>query len=120
MSNKEAIVRLKQAGVRNSQIAELLGVSRQYVSRISILSGLSEQPNKNLRKNGVATIGFASALLGVSETAVRRYSDNGTIPSFYNNGNGGGTRLFMLEDLWSFLQSEKVNELVIKNNRVYR
>jgi hypothetical protein len=111
MTNREAIFRLKQAGVRNYQIAALLNVSKQYVSRVSQELGCIRQRPKDLSKDGFATVGFASRLLDVDKTTVRRWSDEGRIRSFRSNSRTRH-RVFLLAHLWLYLhnaEAEKAN-----------
>jgi len=85
-TKKDQIIKLKQKQLKNSDIARLLKVSRQYVSRV-----LSQNVNSTKykasrpRNKEVITIGEASHLLGVSEATIRRWADQGKIPAFRIN-----------------------------------
>ncbi len=86
MKNREAIERLKRAGLHNSLIAEILHVSKQYVSRISRTSGLEGPRVERPRNDGFVGARGASLLLGVSVRTVRRWGDQGKIPCSRANG----------------------------------
>ena len=109
MENKEAILKLKKLGVRNNQIAELLGISKQYVSRISRASGLTQRKSKRIGNNGMVPIGFACEYLKVPKTTLRRWSDVGTIPTFRVNRRKD--RMYALSDLLSFMQNNQDDKL---------
>ena len=115
MKNKEAILELKKAGVRNHQIAAVLGVSKQYVSRISRTEGLTKKKNKRFIRNGMLTISVASEFLKVPKTTLRRWSDDGTFPAFRENG--GRARMYMLSDLLSFVRNNQADTLVEHRRR---
>ena len=103
MKNREVILRLRKVGIGNSQIADLLGVSKQYVSRVSRESNL---PLRNTRRNGIngmVTIGPASELLNIPHTTLRKWSDEGTMPTLRVNGRKD--RMYKLSDLLSFIDS---------------
>jgi len=82
MTKKDQIIKLKSIQLTNSEIARLLKVSRQYVSRVCQTSeGL--EPRGSVTKNReFVTTGVASNLLGVSEATIRRWSDQGKLPMF--------------------------------------
>ena len=86
MKNREAIERLKRAGLRNSLIAEILDVSKQYVSRIVRTSGLDGPRVERPRNDGLLGARGASLLLGVPVGTVRRWCDQGKIPCSRANG----------------------------------
>ena len=108
MGNKEAILKLKKAGVRNSQIAEVLGISKQYVSRISKASGITQRTNNRIYKNGTVPIGFACEFLNVPKTTLRRWSDDGTIPTLRVNGRRD--RMYKISDLLSYIHDNPIDE----------
>ncbi len=98
MTKKDQIVQLKQMRLKNSEIALLLQVSRQYVSRVSQTSPAVEVQAKGAGNKEFITTGAASKLLGVSEVTIRRWSDQGKIPSFRIN-IGRRDRRFSTGDL---------------------
>jgi excisionase family DNA binding protein len=85
-TKKEQIIGLKHMRLKNSDIASLLKVSRQYVSYISrnFDDGLKSHTETSGNKEFITT-GDASRLLGVSEATIRRWADEGKIPSFRIN-----------------------------------
>jgi len=66
----------------NSEIARLLKVSRQYVSRVCRTSEVVESRGTDTKRREFVTTGVASNLLGVSEATIRRWSDQGKLPMF--------------------------------------
>ena len=82
MTKKDQIIQLKQKQLTNSEIARLLEVSRQYVSRVCQTSEGEKSPAKNKKSQEFVTTGVASNLLGVSEATIRRWSDQGKLPMF--------------------------------------
>jgi excisionase family DNA binding protein len=82
MMTKDEVLKLKQGGLRNSEIAALLKVSRQYVSHICQMSQDAGTKARGHLGDGLLTVGAASRLLGVHEATIRRWSDKGLIPSF--------------------------------------
>lgn len=82
MNTKDSILELKRAGTRNCEIAGFLSVSKQYVSYICRAAQNGNKPKGGLESNGYLTVGGASRLLGVHEATIRRWSDQGKIPSF--------------------------------------
>jgi excisionase family DNA binding protein len=98
MSQKDKIVRLKRMHIRNAEIARLLKVSRQYVSRVCrTADGLNKISAKPDNEEFVTT-GRASRLLGVSQATMRRWGDEGKIPSIRIN-IGRRDRRFSISDL---------------------
>jgi AraC-like DNA-binding protein len=98
VTNREQIIKLKSLQLTNSEIARLLNVSRQYVSRVCRASeGLAPQvrPPKN---HEFVTTGVASSVLGVSEATIRRWSDQGKLPMF-RIGIGRKDRRYNINDL---------------------
>jgi excisionase family DNA binding protein len=82
MRKKDRIIQLKQMGLKNTEISQVLKVSKQYVSYVCQVSqGVKGQAKRTKEKEFVTT-GAASRLLGVSEATIRRWSDQGKIPSF--------------------------------------
>lgn len=108
MKNREAIARLRQAGLPSSQIAELLGVSKQYVSRVCRMSGIGCPCAKRPGKKVSVGVRDASRLLGVSPRTVRLWSDQGKVPSWRVAG-GRGDRRFQVTDLWSFVAGNETD-----------
>lgn len=85
-TNKEQIIKLNQMQLKNSEIARLLKVSRQYVSRVLHEHSNGKKYNASRSRNKeFITTGEASHMLGVSEATVRRWVDQGKIPSFRIN-----------------------------------
>jgi excisionase family DNA binding protein len=83
---KDQIIKLNQMQLKNSDIARLLKVSRQYVSRVlSQYSNGKKYKAPRARNKEFITTGDASHLLGVSEATIRRWADQGKIPSFRIN-----------------------------------
>jgi excisionase family DNA binding protein len=85
-TKKEQIIKLKQMRLKNSDVARLLMVSRQYVS--SVVSRHSYGTKGQAKISGskeFITTGDASRLLSVSEATIRRWCDQGKIPSFRIN-----------------------------------
>ena len=117
MMTKEAVIRLKQAGLRNSQIAALLGVSKQYVSRICLMSQDGNEQAKVSGRDGVVTVGVASRVLGAPKTKVRRWSDEGKIPSFRIEG-GRRDRRFRLPELWQLIASNEAENADQRGRRM--
>lgn len=85
-TKKDQIIKLNQMQLKNSDIARLLKVSRQYVSRVLYehSNGRTYNASRSRDKEFITT-GEASHLLGVSEATVRRWVDQGKIPSFRIN-----------------------------------
>ena len=101
MTKREQIIKLKSLQLTNSEIARLLKVSRQYVSRVcqNHEGAKSTTRNSGNSKNqGFVTTGVASSLLGVSEATIRRWSDQGKLPMF-RIGLGRKDRRFSISDL---------------------
>jgi len=82
MTKKDQIIKLKQMQLKNSEIARLLKVSRQYVSRICQTSEGAKSRGTDTQNREFVTTGVASNLLGVSEATIRRWSDQGKLPMF--------------------------------------
>lgn len=99
MTKKEQIIQLKHKHIKNSDIARLVKVSRQYVSHVCLTSeGLDLQQARNKKKQKFVTTGVASSLLGVSEATIRRWSDQGKVPMF-RIGIGRRDRRYDVNDL---------------------
>jgi excisionase family DNA binding protein len=81
-TKKEQIIKLKQMHLKNAEIARLLDVSRQYVSHVCQTPSRREARGKRAGNNKFLTTSSASRILGVSEATIRRWSDQGKIPSF--------------------------------------
>lgn len=84
-TKKEQIIKLKQMHLKNSQIARLFDVSRQYVSHICQTPARTEGRAKRAGNNELVTKSAASRMLGVSEATIRRWADQGKIPAFRIN-----------------------------------
>jgi excisionase family DNA binding protein len=110
MSTKDEVLRLKRAGLRNAEIAATLNVSRQYVSFVSRTSRHNNTWINELTSRTVLTVGDASRLLGVHKSTIRRWSDEGKIPSF-RVGIGRMDRRFMFPDLLKLVTSQRYDEL---------
>jgi hypothetical protein len=82
MTKKDQIIILKQKQLKNSDIARLVKVSRQYVSRVCRTSQGVKSRGKSPASQRFGTTGVASILLGVSEATIRRWSDQGKLPMF--------------------------------------
>jgi len=83
---KDQIIKLNQMQLKNSDIARLLKVSRQYVSHVlSLYSNGKKYKAPGSRNEEFITTGDASRLLGVSEATIRRCADQGKLPSFRIN-----------------------------------
>jgi excisionase family DNA binding protein len=82
MGKKDQIIKLKQVGLKNADIAQRLNVSKQYVSYVCQVSQGVKGQAKGTKSKEFVTTGAASRLLGVSEATIRRWSDQGKIPSF--------------------------------------
>jgi excisionase family DNA binding protein len=82
MGKKAQIITLKHMGLKNADIAKLLKVSKQYVSYVCQVSEGVKGKAKGTKYKEFVTTGAASRLLGVSEATIRRWSDQGKIPSF--------------------------------------
>jgi len=98
MTKKDQIIQLKQMRLKNSEIALLLQVSRQYVSHVCQTSSAVKVQAKGAGNKEFITTGAASKLLGLSEATIRRWSDQGKIPSFRIN-IGRRDRRFSTRDL---------------------
>lgn len=105
MSIKDKAIRLRTAGVRNCEIAKVLGVSKQYVSRVCRMLQETTKETKVLKEGGFVTVGGASHILGVSETRIRRWADQGKIP-FFCIGSGRRYRRFRLSDVVLMLDKQ--------------
>ena len=105
MSIKDKAIRLRTAGVRNCEIAKVLGVSKQYISRVCRTSQETTKETKVSEEGGFVTVGGASRIFGVSETKIRRWADQGKIPSFRIDG-GRRYRRFRLSDVVSMLDKQ--------------
>ena len=82
MTKRDQIIKLKSIQLTNSEIARLLKVSRQYVSRVCQISEGAETRARDIKSQEFVTTGVASNLLGVSEATIRRWSDQGKLPMF--------------------------------------
>jgi len=82
VTKKDQIIKLKQRQLKNSDIARLLKVSRQYVSRVCRTSEGLDSRARYTKSQEFVTTGVASNLLGVSEATIRRWSDQGKLPMF--------------------------------------
>lgn len=82
MTKKDQIIKLKQKQLKNSEIARLLKVSRQYVSRVCRTSESLQSRGTDTKSREFVTSGVASDLLGVSAATIRRWSDEGKLPMF--------------------------------------
>ena len=82
MTKRDQIIKLKSIQLTNSEIARLLKVSRQYVSRVCQISERAETRARDTKSQEFVTTGVASNLLGVSEATIRRWSDQGKLPMF--------------------------------------
>jgi excisionase family DNA binding protein len=98
MTKREQIIKLKHMQLTNSEIARLLKVSRQYVSRVCRTYEDLESPGTDTKSRQFVTTGVASNLLGVSEATIRRWSDAGKLPMFRID-IGRKDRRFNLKDL---------------------
>ena len=82
MTKRDQIIKLKSIQLTNSEIARLLKVSRQYVSRVCQIYERAETRARDTKSQEFVTTGVASNLLGVSEATIRRWSDQGKLPMF--------------------------------------
>jgi hypothetical protein len=82
VTKTEQIIKLKHRGLKNSDIARLLKVTRQHVSHVYLASGEFKTRGRGSVHKRFVTTGVASKLLGVSEATVRRWSDQGKFPMF--------------------------------------
>ena len=82
MTKRDQIIKLKSIQLTNSEIARLLKVSRQYVSRVCQISEGAKARAWDTKSQEFVTTGVASNLLGVSEATIRRWSDQGKLPMF--------------------------------------
>jgi excisionase family DNA binding protein len=101
MGKKAAIVMLKSIGLTNTEIADIINVSRQYISQILITSTLDHNLYKKKIGNSIISVSSASRLLGVHESTLRRWADKGLIDSF-RLANRRKDRRFRLSDIRSF------------------
>lgn len=98
---KDEVLRLKKAGLRNAQIADMLKVSRQYTSYV-VRTSHNNSPANRFGLGDVLTVRNVSALLGIHKSTVRRWSDQGRIASF-RVGIGRMDRKFRNSDLMKFI-----------------
>jgi excisionase family DNA binding protein len=110
MTTKDVVLRLREIGAQNSEIAELLNVSRQYVSFICRATQNANERVKSPIDQDLLTVGTASRLLGVHQSTVRRWCDEGKIP-FFRIDIGRGDRRIRLSDLQIFV---KQNETITR------
>ena len=82
MTKKEQIIKLKQRQLKDADIARLLNVSRQYVSRVCRTHHGLKVQGMSPKSQQFVTTGVASNMLGVSEATIRRWSDQGKLPMF--------------------------------------
>jgi len=82
VTKRDQIIQLKSIQLTNSEIARLLKVSRQYVSRVCQISEEAKARARDTKSQEFVTTGVASNLLGVSEATIRRWSDQGKLPMF--------------------------------------
>ncbi len=88
LTKAELVRQLKDLGLRNSQIAVALNISRQYVSRVCSKLELSKESchgasdSRTSRDDKPLTTSEASLLLGVSHNTIRRWSNQGKVPCF--------------------------------------
>jgi excisionase family DNA binding protein len=114
MSTKDEVLRLKRKGLKNTEIAATLNVSRQYVSFVWQTSQHNNTRTNELTSKNILTVGDASRLLGVHQSTIRRWSDEGKIPSFRVR-IGRMDRRFKSSDLVGFITSGTMN-----NDEAYR
>jgi excisionase family DNA binding protein len=98
MTKKDQIIKLKQKHLKNSDIARLLQVSRGYVSHVCRTSQGVKSQIKSPASQRFVTTGVASDLLGVSQSTIRRWSDQGKLPTFRIN-IGRRDRRYSVSDL---------------------
>ena len=103
MTTKDVVLRLKEAGAQNSEIAKLLNVSRQYVSFICKATQNVNEKVKSPIDQDLLTVGAASRLLGVHQSTVRRWCNECKIP-FFRIDIGRGDRRIRLSDLQTFVK----------------
>ena len=104
MTTKDTVLRLKESGAKNSEIAELLDVSRQYVSHVCRTRQNIDKKVKGLVDRNLLTVGAASRLLGVHPSTIRRWCDDERIPSF-RIGFARKDRRLKLSDLRKFVRN---------------
>jgi hypothetical protein len=90
MKTRDRIIALHKRGLANIEIAQMVGVSRQYVWDVL-------RPKENTRGHSISaavssaspkaqtspmSIAGVAAILGLHPNTVRRYSDEGLIPCF--------------------------------------
>jgi excisionase family DNA binding protein len=97
-TKKDQILTLKQTGLKNCDIARQFRVSKQYVSYVCRRSQTVRRQAMQAVDKEVLTTGDVSRLLGRCEATIRRWSDQGKIPS-YRIGIGRRDRRFRLGDL---------------------
>ena len=102
MTTKDQVIQLKQKQLKNADIARLLKVSKQYVSHVIRTSQAVEGKGNRLGDEEFVTTSVAGRMLGVSEATIRRWSDEGKIPSFRIN-IGRMDRRFSSNDLKNIL-----------------
>ncbi|UCG54894.1 MAG: helix-turn-helix domain-containing protein [Dehalococcoidia bacterium] len=112
MGNKEEIIRLKEASVRNCEIARRLHISKQYVSRICNKTQGEGKP-KHLLKKKFICVGVASRLTGMSINTLTWWADEGRIESYRLTGQRKDRR-FKIEDLKRLISVDEL-ELDISN-----
>jgi IS30 family transposase len=78
MKTKDRIIALHKRGLANTEIAQIVGVSRQRVWEVL-------HPKENNRRHSISSlmsIAGIAAVIGVHPNTIRRWSDEGLIPCF--------------------------------------
>ena len=119
MTTKDDVLKLKHEGLRNSEIAILLKVSRQYVSHICRMPQDEDTEGQGHVGDGLLTVGAASRLLGVHQATIRRWSDKGLIPSFRIEV-GRKDRRFRIIDLIELTMNNGVADKELQSKELVR
>jgi excisionase family DNA binding protein len=77
MGTRDRIIELHKRGLANTQIARVVGVTRQRVWAV-----LSTKRTKPKVETSVMSITGVAAILGVHPNTLRRWSNEGLIPCF--------------------------------------
>jgi transposase len=90
MKTRDRIIALHKRGLANTEIAQIVGVSRQRVwvvlhpkenNRGHSISAAVSSASKKVQTSPMSIAGVA-AILGVHTNTIRRWSDEGLIPCF--------------------------------------
>jgi excisionase family DNA binding protein len=114
-ARRDEVVKLRNAGLTYSEIGRIMGVTKQRVAQI-----INGQPRKKPKPHlkAMLKISDVAHFLNVHTNTVRLWTNKGMLKA-YHIGSRGDLR-FRLEDIESFLKTNKVQQQRRQNNRTAR